>query len=121
MTLNSHLQRQHRAVMARSVLIDEVAEAYEKLHATVSLEILTGRWIEFRFVVPEGFEITEVSSPLLARWDVRQEGGRKVLDVQAPRADHGDRGAEDRGDSHAGRLGRLAGAAARAARTWWAA
>ena len=40
MTLNSHLQRQERAVMARSVLIDEVTEAYEKLHATVSLEIL---------------------------------------------------------------------------------
>ena len=40
MTLNSHLQRQQRAVVARSVLVDEVTQAYEKLHATVSLGIL---------------------------------------------------------------------------------
>ncbi len=65
--------------MARSVLIDEVAEAYEKLSATVTFEILHRPVDEFQFIVPEGFEITEVNSPLLARWDVRQEGGRKVL------------------------------------------
>ena len=37
MTLNSHFQRHERLVMARSVLVDEVTAAYEKLHATVSL------------------------------------------------------------------------------------
>jgi hypothetical protein len=82
MTLNSHLQRQDRAVIARSVLIDEVTQAYEKLYATVSLGILYRAVDQFRFVVPEGYEITEVTSPLLARWDVRQEGGRKVLGVK---------------------------------------
>ena len=82
MTLNSHLQRQDRAVVARSVLVDEVTEAYEKLYATVSCAILYRAVDQFRFVVPEGFEITEVTSPLLARWDVRNEGGRKVLGVR---------------------------------------
>ena len=82
MTLNSHLQRQNRAVVARSVLIDEVTQAYEKLYATVSLGILYRAVDQFSFVVPEGFEITEVTSPLLARWDVRREGGRKVLGVK---------------------------------------
>ena len=82
MTLNSHLQRQQRAVVARSVLIDEVTQAYEKLHATVSLGILYRAVDRFSFVVPEGFEITEVGSPLLARWDVRQEGGRRLLNVR---------------------------------------
>ncbi len=82
MTLNSHLQRQGRAVMARSVLIDEVAEAYERLSATVTFEILHRPVDQFQLVVPEGFEVTEVTSPLLARWDVRQEGGRKVLDAR---------------------------------------
>ena len=82
MTLNSHLQRHKRAVVARSVLIDEVTQAYEKLHATVSLGILYRAVDRFSFAVPEGFEITEVSSPLLARWDVRQEGGRKLLNVR---------------------------------------
>ena len=82
MTLNSHLQRHQRAVVARSVLIDEVTQAYEKLHATVSLGILYRAVDRFSFAVPEGFEITEVGSPLLARWDVRQEGGRKLLNLR---------------------------------------
>ena len=82
LTLNSHLQRQQQSVVARSVLIDEVTQAYEKLHATVSLGILYRAVDQFRFVVPEGFEITEATSPLLARWDVRQEADRKVLHVK---------------------------------------
>ncbi len=82
MSLNSHFQRQQRAVMARSVLIDEVTTAYERLHATVSLEMFHRAVDQFRFVVPEGFEITEVTLPLLSRWDVRKEAGRKVLGVQ---------------------------------------
>ena len=82
MTLNSHFQRHGRLVMARSVLVDELTAAYEKLHATVSLEILHRAADQFRFVVPEGFEITEVASPLLAYWDVRQEGGRRLLGVK---------------------------------------
>jgi hypothetical protein len=82
MTLNSHLQRQQQAVVARSVLVDEVTEAYEKLHATVSLGVLYRAVDHFRFVVPEGFEITEVSSPLLARWDVQPDGPRKLLNVR---------------------------------------
>ena len=36
----------------------------------------------FRFVVPEGFEITEINSPLLARWDVETEAGRKIVNVR---------------------------------------
>jgi hypothetical protein len=82
MTLNSHLQRQQRAVVARSVVIDQITQAYEKLHATVSLAILYRAVDQFQFAVPDGFEITEVGSPLLARWDVRQDGGRKLLHVR---------------------------------------
>jgi hypothetical protein len=36
----------------------------------------------FRFVIPERFEVQEVSSPLLARWNVEKEDGRRVLRVQ---------------------------------------
>ena len=36
----------------------------------------------FRFVVPEGFEITEINSPLLSRWDVKVENGRKIANVR---------------------------------------
>ena len=83
MTLNSHLQRQQRAVVARSVLLDEVTQAYEKLHATVSLGILYRAVDQFQFRrCRKGSRLPRSGSPLLARWDVRQEGGRKVLNVR---------------------------------------
>ena len=82
MSLNSHLQRREQAVAARCVLVDEVTEAYERLHATVTLAVLHRAVDRFRFVVPEGFEITEIASPLMARWDVETESGRKVANVR---------------------------------------
>ena len=81
MTLNSRLQRGEQTLVVRSVLVNEVTEAYEKLHAAVSLEILHRAMDHFRFAVPEGFEFTEINSPLLARWDVKDEDGRKVLNL----------------------------------------
>ncbi len=82
MSLNSHLQRREQAVASRCVLFDEVTEAYEKLHATVTFWILHRAVDRFRFVVPEGFEITEINSPLLARWDIETQAGRKIVNVR---------------------------------------
>ena len=82
MSLNSHLQRSEQAVASRCVLFDEVTEAYEKLHATVTLWVLHRAMDRFRFAVPEGFEITEINSPLLARWDVETAAGRKIVNVR---------------------------------------
>ena len=82
MTLNSRLQRRQRAVVARSVLVDEVTQAYERLHGTISLAVLHQAVDRFRFVVPEGFEITQVDSPLLARWAIERGPERRVLDVR---------------------------------------
>jgi hypothetical protein len=82
MSLNSHLSKQQRAVVARSVFINEVTQAYERLHATVYLEILRKAADRFQFAVPEGFEVTEVVSPLLARWAVEKQGAQRVLDVR---------------------------------------
>jgi hypothetical protein len=82
MTLNSHLQRRQRAVTARSLVVDEVTQAYERLHASVRFFVLQQAVDRFRFAVPEGFDITEVSSPLLARWAMAAEDGRRVLEVK---------------------------------------
>ncbi len=82
MSLNSHLQRRDQAVAARCVLVDELTEACEKLHATITLVVLHRAVDRLRFVVPEGFEITEINSPLLARWDIETEGGRKIANVR---------------------------------------
>ncbi len=83
LTLNSRQRRQQQAVVARSVLVDEITQAYERLHASLSLGILHGAVDRFRFAVPEGFEITEVDSPELARWVVEPGAdGSEVLVVE---------------------------------------
>ncbi len=82
MSLNSRLRRKDRVVVARSVLVDEVTQAYERLHATVSLAVLHRAVDRFRFVVPAGFEVTDVRTPLLARWVMAAEGNQRILEVQ---------------------------------------
>jgi autotransporter-associated beta strand protein len=82
LSLNSHLQRLQQVVAAREVLVDEVTEACERLHASLTLVVLHRAVDRFRFVVPPGFEITQITSPLLSRWDVVEEAGRKVANVR---------------------------------------
>ena len=82
MSLNSRLKRKDRVVVARSVLVDEVTQAYERLHATFSFEILHRAVDQFRFAMPAGFEVTDVQSPLLSRWSITTEGDRRILEVQ---------------------------------------
>ena len=83
MSLNSHLKRQDRVVVARSVLIDEVTQAYERLHVTMSLSVLHRAMDKFRFALPKGFEVTTVESPGLAQWRISAEaGGARILEVQ---------------------------------------
>ncbi len=82
MTLNSRLLRKDRVVVARSVLLDEVTAAYERLHTTVSMEVLHRAVGRFRFVVPDGFDVTDVRTPNLSAWAIEEEAGRRILDVR---------------------------------------
>lgn len=81
LSLNSRLRQQQRLVLARSVLIDEVTQAYERLHAAFALSVLHQATDRFRFVLPEGFEASHVESVQLARWAEVEEGGRRILEV----------------------------------------
>ncbi|MDR1383642.1 MAG: hypothetical protein LBJ67_07335 [Planctomycetaceae bacterium] len=82
LTLNSHRTRKIRSVLARSVQFAEVTEHYEKLHATVSLDVLHQPIPSAEFIVPSGFEMTEVTSPQLARWSVTERDKKTVLEVR---------------------------------------
>jgi hypothetical protein len=82
LSLNSHLKRKDRIVVARSVLVDEVTAGYERLHVTASMGILHRAVDQFRFAVPAGFEVTDVRSANLARWAMVTEAGRRILEVQ---------------------------------------
>jgi len=83
LSLNNRQLLQQRLVVARSVLVGEVTQAYQRLHATVSLGVLHGAVDRFRFELPAGFEVTDVASPLLSRWQVAagEADPARVLEV----------------------------------------
>lgn len=81
MTLNSKLLRQERVVVARSVMVAEVTQVYERLHGTLSMTALHKAVDAFEFRLPEGFEVTYVQSPQIARWSVDSSGGDRILRI----------------------------------------
>ncbi len=81
MTLNNRLLQSRRVVVARSVIMDEVTESYERVHATFSMAVLHRPVDRFRFALPDGFEVTHVNSPLLSHWAVEAEGEGQTLAV----------------------------------------
>ncbi len=81
MSLNSRLKRTERAVIAQSVLVDEVTTAYERLHATISLDVLHRAVADFRFRLPPGLEITDVQSENLSRWEITEAEGERLLEI----------------------------------------
>ena len=90
MSLNNRLLLQQSVVAARGVVVDEVTQAYERLHATFSLNVLHGAVDRFRFKLPDGFAVSNVATPLLSRWIVRETDDRsRVLEVtlQEPTSD----------------------------------
>ncbi|MFO0903810.1 MAG: hypothetical protein U0939_12465 [Pirellulales bacterium] len=81
LTLNNRQLLQQRLLLARSVMVDEVTRGYERLHASASYQVVHGAVDRLQLRVPPGFEVTEVRTPLLARWGVA-EGADRTLEVQ---------------------------------------
>ena len=81
-TLNSHLKQTESVLTASGVYLHEVTQGYERIHATVSFQVLYRAVDQLRLVVPAGFEVQEASTPLLARWEVVADQGRSVLVVR---------------------------------------
>ncbi|MFO0868071.1 MAG: hypothetical protein U0935_03915 [Pirellulales bacterium] len=70
LTLNNRQLLQQRLLLARSVMVDEVTRGYERLHAMVAFQVIHGAADRLQLDLPAGFEVTEVKTPLLARWSV---------------------------------------------------
>ncbi len=81
LSLNNRTLQDQRVVVARSVLVDEVTQGYERIHATVSYRVLHGAVEKLRLAVPAGFEVTKVDATQLARWEEKTEEGRKILEA----------------------------------------
>ncbi len=80
-SLNNRQKQAERVLVARSVVVDEVTLAYERIHARVAFRVLHGSTDTLRIGVPAGFEVTDVASPLLARWTATQVDGLQVLEL----------------------------------------
>ncbi len=82
MSLNNRKTREQNTVMARGVVVAEVTQAYERLHASMSMNVVNGATDELRFVVDDELEVDSVSCELLSRWEVERKGGKKQLVVK---------------------------------------
>lgn len=72
MSLNNKRLRDETTILARGVLISEITQGYQRLHANLSMNVLHGAADEFRIGVPKEYEITQVTSPLLTKWSVEE-------------------------------------------------
>lgn len=79
LSLNNRVQQEQRLLVARSVIVDEVTQGYERIHATISCRPIHGSIDKLRLAIPAGFEVTKVESVLLARWEEQQERGTRIL------------------------------------------
>jgi len=79
MSLNNRTLRAQSTIVARGVLIAEVTQAYERLHATVSMNVLNGSSDEFRFAIDDDLEVNSVTSELLSRWSIEKVDGKQQL------------------------------------------
>ncbi|MGE3780597.1 MAG: hypothetical protein AB7F89_25635, partial [Pirellulaceae bacterium] len=83
LSLNNRTQMQDRVVLARAVQIDELTQAYERLHATLSLTIAHGAVETFQFAVPSDLSILNVETPLMAKWAMQTaDDGTRTLEIQ---------------------------------------
>ena len=82
MSLNNKRLQTERQIVARSVVVDELNDSLERLHATYSMEIVQGATSKFEYEIPAGFEVTNVDSPDLARWSVKDVDSVQTLTVE---------------------------------------
>ena len=81
LSVNNRLAQRDRVVLARGVHVAEITETYQRLHVTASMKILHGAAEQFRFAVPDDFEVTNVATPQLSRWEVSQRDGERQLEI----------------------------------------
>ena len=108
MSLNSHLQRREQAVIARSVLVDEVTAGLREAlrHGFAGDSLPGGGSLPLR----RARGLRDHRDQLAAAVALGRQGGERSEDRQRPlaRADDRDRGVEHRGGARAGAAGRLA-------------
>lgn len=82
LSLNNKILRENSTVISRGVLVSEVTQGYERVHATMSMQVMNGARDEFRFAIADGLEVNSVASELLSRWSIDRIDEQDILTVK---------------------------------------
>lgn len=81
MSLNNRQVQDQRVLVARSVLVDEVTQGYERLHASISCRVLQGAADKLQFTLPKDFEVTSIVSTALSRWEIEPGDEKQTINI----------------------------------------
>ncbi|QDV24369.1 hypothetical protein [Aureliella helgolandensis] len=81
-SLNNRELHEHTTVALQAVLLEEITEDYEHLHATLAMKVIHGAAEELRFHVDESLEVHSVTGEELSRWSIERTEERSVLVLQ---------------------------------------
>ena len=91
MSLNNRLLKDEQVTVSRSVLIHKLTPHTQEMHVTCSMNVIHGALEEVEFTVPEGFQVSHVSTELLSQWeiidppqDANEAGKRLVVKLRQP-------------------------------------
>ena len=91
MSLNNRLLRDEQVTVSRSVLIHNLSPHSQEIHVTCSMDVIHGAMEEVEFTVPDGFQVSHVSTELLSQWEIKdaprdanETGKRLVVKLRQP-------------------------------------
>ena len=91
MSLNNRLLKDEQVTVSRSVLIHKLTPHTQEMHVTCSMNMIHGAVEQAEFMVPEGFQVSHVSTELLSQWEIKdppqdsgEAGKRLVVKLRQP-------------------------------------
>lgn len=95
MSLNNRLLKDEQVTVSRSVLIHKLTPHTQQMHVTCSMNVIHGAVEQVEFTVPDGFQVSHVSTELLSQWEIKdppedskETGKRLIVKLRQPtRAD----------------------------------
>jgi len=70
MSLNNRLLKNKQVAVSRSVVIHKLTPHEQEIHVTCSMDVIHGALEEVQLTVPNGFEVSQVTTDLLSQWEI---------------------------------------------------
>ena len=85
MSLNNRLLKDEQVAVSRSVMIHKLTPHEQEIHVTCSMDVIHGALEEVEFTVPNGFQVSQVTTDLLSQWEITDppkdatDSGKRLL------------------------------------------